>query len=69
MKHFKDGCFHKDFDCPETFQSLVNFLKNPLGDVTWRDDETARDVVHIENLKGLNAKELMSGSVNDCISE
>ena len=52
LKHFKDGDFHKDYDRQLTFESLVGFLKNPTGDVAWKEEQSAKDVHHIEDAKG-----------------
>ena len=30
-------------------QSIVNFLRDPTGDIPWDEDVTATDVVHLEN--------------------
>lgn len=49
LKHYKDGDFHKDYDRQMTVQSLVNFLRDPSGDLPWDEDETAADVVHISD--------------------
>lgn len=47
LKHYKDGDFHKDYDRLETMQSMVNFMRDPTGDIPWEEDSTAVDVVHI----------------------
>jgi len=47
LKHYKDGEFHKDYDRLETLQSVVNFMRDPTGDIPWEEDSTAVDVVHI----------------------
>ncbi|CAL1297757.1 unnamed protein product [Larinioides sclopetarius] len=47
LKHYKDGEFHKDYDRKHTVQSIVNFLKDPSGDLPWEEDERAKDVLHI----------------------
>jgi hypothetical protein len=47
LKHYKDGEFHKDYDRLETVQSMVNFMRDPAGDIPWEEDSTAVDVVHI----------------------
>lgn len=48
LKHFKDGEFHKDYERQVTVPSLVNFLRDPTGDLPWEEDETAADVVHLD---------------------
>ena len=31
------------------FQSFINFLKDPKGDMPWEEDETAKDVAHLND--------------------
>eukprot|EP00795_Rhopilema_esculentum_P014183 gene14183-5188_t len=50
LKHFKDGNFHKLYDRKHTAKSLLNFMRNPTGDVPWDEDATAKDVVHINTI-------------------
>jgi hypothetical protein len=47
LKHYKDGEFHKDYDRLETMQSMVNFMRDPAGDIPWEEDSTAVDVAHV----------------------
>ena len=49
LKHYKDGDFHKDYDRLETMQSMVNFMRDPSGDIPWEEDGMAVDVVHISD--------------------
>uniref|UniRef100_T1J0B8 26S proteasome complex subunit SEM1 n=1 Tax=Strigamia maritima TaxID=126957 RepID=T1J0B8_STRMM len=49
MKHFKDGEFNKDYDRRHTVQSIVNFMKDPTGDVPWEEDPALGSVFHIPN--------------------
>jgi len=49
LKHYKDGDFHKDYDRLETMQSMVNFMRDPSGDIPWEEDSVALDVVHISD--------------------
>ncbi|GIY62789.1 protein disulfide-isomerase A5 [Caerostris extrusa] len=49
LKHYKDGEFHKDYDRKHAVQSIVNFLKDPTGDLPWEEDERAKDVLHISD--------------------
>jgi hypothetical protein len=49
LKHYKDGEYHKDYDRLETVQSMVNFMRDPTGDIPWEEDSTAVDVVHISD--------------------
>jgi len=48
-KHFKDGEYHKDYDRLMTAKSMVNFLKDPTGDLPWDEESTATDVHHLQN--------------------
>lgn len=47
LKHYKDGEFSKDYDRKETISSIVNFMRDPTGDIPWEEDATATNVVHI----------------------
>lgn len=49
MKHFKDGEFHKDYDRQVSVSSLINFLRDPTGDLPWEEDETGADVLHLDS--------------------
>lgn len=31
------------------FQSMVNFLKDPSGDLPWEEDERGKDIFHIQD--------------------
>jgi hypothetical protein len=37
-KHYKDGDFHKDYDRQFQVSSLVNFMRDPTGDLPWDED-------------------------------
>lgn len=50
LKHYKDGDYHKDYDRRETVPSMVNFMKDPTGDLPWEEDNSASDVVHIPDI-------------------
>lgn len=47
IKHYKNGEFNKDYDRKETVASMVNFLKDPTGDIPWDEDSSLSDVVHV----------------------
>lgn len=47
LKHYKDGNFHKDYDRQMTVSSLVNFLRDPTGDLPWEEDQSGTDVIHL----------------------
>lgn len=49
LKHFKDGEFHKDYDRQISVSSLVNFLRDPTGDLPWEEDESGGDVLHLDS--------------------
>ncbi|KAJ8891320.1 hypothetical protein PR048_010836 [Dryococelus australis] len=53
LKHYKDGEFHKDYDRLLTAQSMVNFMRDPTGDIPWEEDSTAGDIVHIPDAMSL----------------
>lgn len=53
LKHYKDGEFHKDYDRKISVSSLVNFMRDPTGDLPWEEDSTATDVVHIADTQSL----------------
>lgn len=47
IKHYKDGDFHKDYDRQIIVTSIVNFMRDPTGDLPWEEDPTGVDVYHI----------------------
>lgn len=47
IKHYKDGDFNKDYDRRETVPSMVNFMRDPSGDLPWEEDNTANDILHL----------------------
>lgn len=49
LKHYKDGDFHKDYDRQPTVSSIVNFLRDPTGDLPWEEDESGADVLHLSD--------------------
>ncbi|KAK9686365.1 Thioredoxin [Popillia japonica] len=53
LKHYKDGEFNKDYDRKETVQSMVNFMRDPTGDLPWEEDATANNVLHISDAASL----------------
>lgn len=53
LKHYKDGEFHKDYDRKITVKSMVNFLKDPSGDIPWEEEESAQDIIHISDVNNL----------------
>ncbi|KAF5294296.1 hypothetical protein FQA39_LY13440 [Lamprigera yunnana] len=57
LKHYKYGEFNKDYDRKETVTSMVNFMRDPTGELPWEEDVTANDVVHITD--GANLAKLI----------
>lgn len=54
LRHYKDGDFHKVYDRKETAASIVNFMRDPTGDIPWNEDDSlGSDVVHLSNLQSL----------------
>lgn len=49
LKHYKDGDFHKDYDRQMTVTSIVNFMRDPSGDLPWEEDKIGADVYHIQD--------------------
>lgn len=47
LKHYKDSEYHKDYDRQLAVTSIVNFMRDPLGDIPFEEDSTATDVIHI----------------------
>lgn len=47
LKHYKDGEFHKDYDRQLTVPSIVNFMRDPAGDLPWEEDPIGADVYHV----------------------
>ncbi|KAG2459695.1 PDIA5 isomerase, partial [Polypterus senegalus] len=57
MLHYKDGNFNTEYNRPETFKSIVAFLKDPTGAPLWEENPEAKDITHIEServLAGMN---------------
>ncbi|OCT60909.1 hypothetical protein XELAEV_18046933mg [Xenopus laevis] len=53
LLHYKDGTFHTEYNRPNTYKSLVAFLRDPEGAPLWEENPEAKDVVHIDNEKEL----------------
>lgn len=49
LKHYKDGEFHKDYDRQILVASIVNFMREPTGDLPWEEDPVGADVVHVQD--------------------
>ncbi|XP_045458329.1 protein disulfide-isomerase A5 [Melitaea cinxia] len=54
LKHYKDGEYHKDYDRGMTLSAMVNFLRDPTGDLPWEEDPQAADIVHLADADALN---------------
>lgn len=53
IKHYKDGEFNKDYDRRDTVSSMVNFMRDPTGDIPWEEDPLASQVHHISDATSL----------------
>lgn len=53
LKHYKDGEFHKDYDRKYTLNSMLNFMRDPTGDIPWEEDPTSTEVIHVSNSASL----------------
>lgn len=53
LRHYKDGDFNKDYDRKETVNSMLNFMRDPTGDIPWEEDSTADDVLHVSDSANL----------------
>ncbi|XP_054751410.2 protein disulfide-isomerase A5-like [Lytechinus pictus] len=51
LKHYKNGDYHKDYDRQMRKKSLINFLRDPEGDIPWEEEPDSDDVLHIESTK------------------
>lgn len=49
LKHYKDGEFNKDYDRKESVTSLINFMRDPTGDLPWEEDSSFNSIVHISD--------------------
>lgn len=49
VKHYKDGDFHKDYDRQLVTASIVNFMRDPTGDLPWEEDPVGADVYHVQD--------------------
>ncbi|XP_037826152.1 protein disulfide-isomerase A5 [Lucilia sericata] len=46
LKHYKEGDFHKDYDRQMSATSMINFMRDPAGDLPWEEDAMGKDVLH-----------------------
>lgn len=51
IKHYKDGDYNKDYDRQIAETSILNFMKDPTGDLPWEEDPNGADVLHIKDAK------------------
>ncbi|CAG0899562.1 unnamed protein product [Cyprideis torosa] len=49
LKHYKDGEFHKDYDRREDVKPMINFMRDPTGDIPWEEDSSAQDIEHVDS--------------------
>lgn len=49
IKHYKDGDFNKNYDRKLTSSSMTNFMRDPTGDLPWEEDQSASNIVHIQD--------------------
>lgn len=54
LRHYKDGAFNKDYERQLAVSSLVNFLRDPTGDIPWEEDDTSTDIVHLRDTEVSN---------------
>ncbi|XP_065349668.1 protein disulfide-isomerase A5 [Cloeon dipterum] len=54
LRHYKDGEFNRDYDRQLSVTSIVNFMRDPTGDVPWEEDADSADVMHIPDISALN---------------
>lgn len=53
LKHYKDGEFNKDYDRQMIISSMVNFMRDPTGDLPWQEDPKGVNVLHITDVSQL----------------
>ncbi|XP_046625601.1 protein disulfide-isomerase A5 [Neodiprion virginianus] len=53
FKHYLDGDWNKDYNRRETVTSMVNFMRDPSGDLPWDEDSTALDILHVPDNNAL----------------
>nr|XP_026500812.1 protein disulfide-isomerase A5 [Vanessa tameamea] len=53
LKHYKDGDYHKDYNRGMSVSAMVNFLRDPTGDLPWEEDPEAADIVHLADGEAL----------------
>lgn len=63
LKHYKDGDFHKDYDRQLTVSSMVNFLRDPTGDIPWEEDANGSDVIHIHDPEVINFSQIFDNFI------
>ena len=56
IKHYKDGEFHKNYDRKYTVLSMLNFMRDPTGDIPWDEDASTSGIVHIPDPPVSNKK-------------
>ncbi|KHN84404.1 Protein disulfide-isomerase A5 [Toxocara canis] len=46
--HYHKGEYHKKYDRQLTAKSIARFMNDPTGDISWDEDPSSADVMHIE---------------------
>ncbi|KAM7352504.1 protein disulfide-isomerase A5 [Cochliomyia hominivorax] len=49
LKHYKEGDYHKDYDRQMVVSSMINFMRDPAGDLPWEEDPVGKDVLHFND--------------------
>lgn len=50
LRHYKDGEFNRDYDRQLSVTSIVNFMRDPTGDMPWEEDADSADVLHLTDI-------------------
>lgn len=46
LRHYHEGDYHKEYDRQLSVNSMVNFMRDPAGDLPWEEDPIGQDVIH-----------------------
>jgi hypothetical protein len=50
IRHYKDGEFNREYDRQLSVTSIVNFMRDPTGDMPWEEDADSADVLHLTDI-------------------
>lgn len=50
LRHYKDGEFNREYDRQLSVTSIVNFMRDPTGDMPWEEDADSADVLHLTDI-------------------